>query len=196
MNKSTALNNLIDLSNILEKFQVKFWIQDGTLLGYYRHNDFISHDTDTDLGIDFSSFNPKCLLEILNMGFSIKHIFGYIEDSLEIALERNGVKTDLFFHYIIGNNQYHCAFLNDIIRIDYIYKKFNTKQIEFLNHKFPAPENELDYIKTKYGDCWIIPDKKWHWAYSPRNHKKTDIIIDKNISIQKFNKWINNQHGI
>ena len=33
MNKDNALRNLIDISEILKKYNTSFWLQDGTLLG-------------------------------------------------------------------------------------------------------------------------------------------------------------------
>ncbi len=104
MNKEIALSNLIEIRDQLKKNDCNFWIQDGTLLGYYRHNDFICHDMDTDLGIMMNSFSPKTLIEILKLNFEIQHVFGYVEDSLEICLIKNNVKTDLFFHYPRGNS--------------------------------------------------------------------------------------------
>lgn len=191
MNKDNALRNLIDISEILKKHNTSFWLQDGTLLGLYRDKNFISHDTDTDMGIMFRTFNPKCIDDFEKRGFSIFHTFGYVENSFEIAIRRNHIKTDLFFHYEEVNFQYHCAFTRNR-RIDYRYDFFKTKEVEFLNHKFPVPEDELKFIKTKYGENWEIPTKNWDWKYSPKNHVKTNIVIDTKLAKEKYDKWRNN----
>ncbi len=127
MNKEIALNNLVEISKILEKYKVKYWLTDGTLLGLYRENNFISYDKDTDIGVDFETFNIECFLELKN-NFKIQHIFGYVEDCFEIALNKDGVKTDLFFFYKNNDKYYHSAFsewrTDSYRRIDYQYDFF------------------------------------------------------------------------
>jgi len=49
IDKENAIKNLIDLDSIFRKNKVRYWIQDGTLLGYYRDSDFISYDNDVDM---------------------------------------------------------------------------------------------------------------------------------------------------
>jgi phosphorylcholine metabolism protein LicD len=193
MDTKIALNNLDIISKILDKYKIKYWLTDGTLLGLYRDNDFISHDRDTDIGIDFDSFNKESFFELKEI-FNIDHVFGYVEDSLEIALIKDNVKTDLFFFYKKDNKYYHCAFSewkeNSYRRIDYTYDIFDIKETDFLGIKFNIPKNPLNFILTKYGEDWQIPDKRWKYDYSPKNHIKTNIWIDKKESEDKFNNWI------
>lgn len=186
---SLALKNLIDLDKVLRKEKVPYWIQDGTLLGYYREKNFISHDLDADIGIDFKDFSPKTLDAIKSIGFEIKHMFGYPEDSFELSLTRFNTKIDIFFHYKHNDVVYHCAFDKNK-RIDYRYKKFNIKEITFLNHKFFAPVDELNFILQKYGDKWNVPDPKWNWAYSPKNHYNTGYLIDVDEQKNKYENWL------
>mgnify|MGYP002478216951 FL=1 len=193
MNKTNALSNLKNLDRIFKSFNVPYWLTDGTLLGYYRDGNFISHDQDTDLGIMFKDFSPSVLKEIQSNDFKIDHVFGYPCDCLEIAISRNGVKTDLFFYYERFDNPdiiYHSAFLKAVNRIDYEYNKFKVKDANFLGHTFNVPENELEFIETKYGVDWKIPDIKWNWAFSPRNHIKTNIVIDLLEQKRQWEKWL------
>lgn len=193
MNHSQALNNLVDLSAILSRHGAEHWLTDGTLLGYYREHGFIAHDLDTDLGVTFSSFRPAVISDFKSAGFSVERIFGYPEDCLELALVRNRVKTDLFFFYPRADNPnvvYHSAFAKLVNRIDYEYPAFSLKTAEFLGHQFWVPEDELTYITTKYGDSWHTPDTKWDWAYSPKNHKKTGIVIDLALQREKVDLWL------
>ena len=192
INSKTAIANLASICNILNINNTKHWLQDGTLLGLYRDKNFISHDTDTDMGILFETFNPKVFESFKRCGFKVYHVFGYVEDSLEIGLIKDGLKTDLFFHYKNGPSQYHCAFTgsNYTRRVDFIYDQFDTKMMSFQGTDFPVPEDVLKFILTKYGEDWSTPDEKWNYATSPKNHKLTDIYFDKNISANKFNTWV------
>ena len=55
-------NNFEEILNTIYSSPLKnydIWLDFGTLLGYYRENDFISHDLDMDFGIiipDYQSF--------------------------------------------------------------------------------------------------------------------------------------------
>jgi glycerol-3-phosphate cytidylyltransferase len=189
--KEYAIENLGLIAKVFDQNNVPYWLTDGTLLGYHREKDFISHDLDTDIGIMFKDFSPHVLRKLTKEGFKIHHVFGYPEDSLEISLVRKGIKTDLFFFYERGHNKvYHCAFLKGKQRIDYEYEKFSLQKIEFLGYKFFAPDNILKYVTTKYGSGWSTPVKDWDWAYSPCNHVKTDVVIDANRQKKKYNNWL------
>jgi glycerol-3-phosphate cytidylyltransferase len=189
--KEFAIENLRLLDGILRSTNTPYWLTDGTLLGYYRDRDIISHDTDTDIGMMFKDFTPSTLRKIQQAGFEIYHVFGYPEDSFEISLIRRGVKTDLFFFYDRGKDKiYHSAFVKGTQRIDYEYKKIKLQDIDFLNTKFSAPKDILSYVTTKYGKEWRTPVKDWDWAYSPANHVKTNITIDSNIQKTKYQQWL------
>lgn len=192
MNREVALNNLKDLDIIFRKSNVPYWLQDGTLLGYYREKDFISYDKDTDIGLFFKDFNLDVLNQILQSGFRIKRVLGFRKDCLEITIFKNKLKTDLFFYYerdFDSNIVYHCSFDRGRKRIDYEYKKFNIKEITWFDHKFFVPEDELKFITTKYGPTWNVPNANWDWAYSPLNHVKTNIIIPETESMAEFKLW-------
>lgn len=192
MNKQVALNNLKDLDSIFRKNNISYWLQDGTLLGYYRERDFIAHDKDTDIGLFFKDFNLDILNEILKAGFRIKRVLGDKKDSLEITIFKNKLKTDLFFYYERKDNPnvvYHCSFDRGRRRIDYEYEKFNIKEVKWFDHSFLVPNDELKFIITKYGTTWNVPNTNWGWAYSPLNHVKTDIIIPETVSMADFKIW-------
>ena len=198
MNGEIALFNLICLTNILEKNNVIHWITDGTLLGAIREGNFIGHDTDTDLGVLYSSFNKESYDDILAEGFELRHVFGYHEDCLEISFTRDGVKTDLFFFYNEGQKMRHSAFSNitklGYNRVDYHYDKFNVIKRDFLGHSFYMPEDPLKFIVTKYGEDWKTPKKEWHWATSPLNNIQTGIYIYRKVAMDKFDNWLKTQY--
>jgi glycerol-3-phosphate cytidylyltransferase len=191
--KEFAVENLVLIDKVLRETGTPYWLTDGTLLGYYRENNLIGHDTDTDIGIMFKDFKPTTLRRLQQQGFEIYHTFGYPENSFEIALTRKGIKTDLFFFYERGDKLYHSAFLKGKQRIDYEYDRFDLQDIDFLGHKFSAPSNILKYVTTKYGPGWQTPIQDWDWAYSPANHVRTDIVIDPATQKQKFESWVKSE---
>jgi len=195
MNKKIALQNLVDLDNIFRSNKSEYWLSCGTLLGFYRDGDFIGHDTDTDLCVNIESLNKKIINDILNNGFKIGHIFGRSSDGFEIALNRNGVKTDLFFFYKNDNYWYHSVYSNftqvDSLKHDYVFKPFGLKETEFLGHKFITPDNIESVIIQQYGEDWRLPNSKWSYYQSPKNLVNTNKRVLKSDTYSDYQKIIN-----
>ena len=197
MNKELALKNLIEITDILKKYNISHWLTDGTLLGLIRENDIIDHDHDTDIGLTIENFDKTVVFELIKSGFKIENVWGdYEKVGFEIGLLKNGIMTDLFFFEKNDSGEFfHSAYVhhhgNTFRRIDYIYDVFDIKTSLFLGHNFYIPDNPVKFLITKYGKEWNIPNTKWDYAYDPRNHRKTNIFMIKNDMEEKFNKWIN-----
>jgi glycerol-3-phosphate cytidylyltransferase len=196
LDKKIALENLKDLDIIFRKNGTPCWLQDGTLLGYYRENNFISHDLDTDMGMMYKDLRIDSLTDAGKIGFEWFFI-GYLDECAQIVFKRNGIKTDVFLYYEEKDYIYHSAFASpspdNNIRIDYHYKKFNLKEVIFLGHNFLVPSNELEFLLTKYGGGWQTPNSNWNYAYSPLNHKVSDMIFTWDECSKRHDKWFNNQ---
>lgn len=199
INSETAIKNLIDIDNVLRSYNIKYWLQDGTLLGFYRDGDFIGHDDDTDLGLFFSDIENKKIIfkDLFNLGFKLHKVKGNLENSLLVTLIRNSVATDLFFYYNTSTKIQHSSFkiiTTDIGKqsqqINYLYEPFDVKEAIFLNHKFLVPQDEEKFILTKYGTEWRIPEPAWDHLYSPKNAEITNIFLDNKVSKNQFKMWL------
>ena len=195
MNHNNALRNLVDITNILSKHNVTHWIQNGTLLGFYREGTFIEHDTDIDFGVLAETFTVDCYRELLNNDFQLKHVFGFLENSFEITLSRLDVRADLFFHYIIDDTQYHCIFDDwtsvSYRRYDYKYKPFKVKRKMYLDAELFVPEDELAIIEANYGMNWQTPNKTWDIARSPSNVHRTDVVLSRSECTTAWENYLN-----
>ena len=60
--KQTAVDLLKITTDILDEFNIEYFLISGTLLGYARHNDFIPYDDDIDLIVN--SDIKKCIMNI------------------------------------------------------------------------------------------------------------------------------------
>ena len=188
MNKDNALRTLLDLKEVLDSSNVQFWISDGTHLGYYRDSDFISHDPDIDVGIFIEDWENEVLDKLKRNGFNLKWQFGLEECGLEYAIEKRGIKIDLFFFYknLPNRNIYwHATWFGTyntpgkfrkMVRC--FYEPFELKEIEFLGYKFLAPKDTEKYIIQKYGPDWKIPKIKWDWIKDPFNSEEVGIYIE------------------
>ncbi|MEK6844545.1 MAG: LicD family protein [Nanoarchaeota archaeon] len=78
MDKEKALKMLGEIKSILDKENIPFWLEAGTLLGAIKYKKFIPWDNDIDLGAfkkDFTSRKKKKLAQIFEKkGFAV-HFF-------------------------------------------------------------------------------------------------------------------------
>lgn len=72
------------------------------LSGYFRQCDIIPYSKDVDIGIFITDYSEKILPEFLDHGFTLKHWFGRVNDSLELSLSSGELKLDIFFFYEDG----------------------------------------------------------------------------------------------
>lgn len=189
MDKKFALPVLKEAYQLLLSIDVKSWLTDGTLLGFYREGDFIGHDGDVDLAINAKNWKETILPLMESNGFEVIRIEGVVGNGLEYSFKKNGISIDFFFFYEEDGKFWHSAWLKGI-QLKFAYPKFNTKQITFLDETFDVPENEETYLKIKYGSGWNVPQTKWHWAFSPLNVELADPRITNRLRfIHQWFKW-------
>ena len=158
INKKNAKENLLLLKNILDKNDIKFWLLYGTLLGAVREQDFITHDTDTDLGMFFSDITK--LIEIKphleNEGFQL--IRTKYPDDL-ITFMRNDEYIDLGL-FRPTSNLFAKFWVYQKNKEKYSYfKKFD--EINLFDTTFLAPYNHLKFLEEHYGKNWRVPIKNF-----------------------------------
>lgn len=190
MNKDIAIHNLKDLDRIFRETNTEYWLSCGTLLGLHRENDFISHDTDTDVCINIDSLDYELITALKKHDFKIHRVFGRIKDGFEIAIVREGVKTDLFFFYKNDNYWYHSVYADftniDTLKYDYVFEPFELKETEFMGHMFFTPKDIDSVIIQQYGKDWETPNKNWTYFSSPKNIKTTTTRVMREDSWSDF----------
>lgn len=109
--KTDAINLLHKTIDILEEFDINYFLISGTLLGYIRHNDFIPWDDDIDLIVDDSileKFNDIVKKhENINLFFKNKYDSLKIcfSDGIEIPENENVIQWK---NSSIGVNKKYC----------------------------------------------------------------------------------------
>lgn len=193
-----ADHTLFTISEILDRHHVEWWLTCGTLLGFYRDSNYIKHDIDIDLCVDWETFSKECLLEILTV-FNLNKFYGLPESSLEICLEDKGLNLDLFFIYKNQSKIYHSVFgdfTNDSYsRFDYVYDPIKLKRTEFRGIRCWVPDDTEYFIQQNYGLNWRVPEKSWHYIKSPPHCQDAQMRITYQCAKEKLLKWINSKNA-
>jgi hypothetical protein len=175
---------LLKIKSLLETIDVKFFLCEGTLLGAIRENKFLDDDKDVDIGIFHENQEQiKIILVLLAENFPILYVWRNSELGItEISL-KTAPKIDIFFYFIEKDYTFNIAYKknkNQYISKKYLYKKFQLKQLLFLDNMFYIPDNPEDYLSNKYGD-WKRRDEQWDWFYGPKNsigYKTFNLDVD------------------
>lgn len=158
----------------------KFWITSGNLLGIYRDNKLIDHDTDIDVCMLFSDqeqdLNDKIadiVSKLSRIGFALIRTVVWEDKPMQIAFIDmvNDVIFDIYFFYEKGDTAYNYN------TEGYIHKpmKFLMELgcINFEGELFPCPNHLEDYLVWRFGENWKTPTgKKVPWQQEATHLKK------------------------
>lgn len=184
-----AQANLESIAKVMDDHQCDYWIMAGTLLGYARGNDFIKHDADTDVAVRMTTFSPQVLAELMAQGFEVPRVFarplmyGLPEDGMEICVERDGIKTDLFFTYPHPSGGLYCSVYHDVREgsvavVDYIYPDIETEAALFRRIRVRVPRETEVVLQAQYGPDWRVPVRSWNYATDPHNAVPRESRLD------------------
>ena len=159
------------LSDILNTAKIEYWIDQGTLLGAYRHGKFIARDSDTDIAIK-NEEQFESLLELLksklpnNYDCERKgsHCRGYriwlkTAGTFKGTFEGREIQWPLvccdamFYKYNEQDKTYVQQYDGFGVETFFIPEAviFPLNQIEFEGSMYPCPTRLDEYLKIQYG---------------------------------------------
>ena len=150
-NKNVAYKILDDVSKILEKHNIFFWLSEGTALGIYRNNDLIDDDDDVD--ISFRSeyleiFKDKVIHDVEKLGYTVD----YINNQYYIFNEEITMDIDILFK----NETCLAKYNRPVKELEPHIKDFYIKEFRGFKYNLPK-ESYYEYI---YGKDYMIPLRK------------------------------------
>ncbi|MFA6706015.1 MAG: LicD family protein [Bacteroidales bacterium] len=173
MNKEIAIQNLKEISTILEKNNVRNFLVYGSCLGAVREGNIIEHDLDTDLGIMAEDWNFDILRQFFEAGYEIRNIYGMFNYGCEIAIFKDRIKTDIMFFYKDENKgeYWNCLWDNNCVngesdKIKHVYPLYNFNdfgQCSLGEVLFNVPVGTENYLCLVYGENWRTPVKEFNW---------------------------------
>lgn len=154
------------------------WLDFGTLLGFYRENDFINHDLDMDFGIIINDYDDFLEKEkyLIKKGFSRTKEFYYKNRLVELSYSYKGLNVD----FIVYRRK------ADVIESDTIFFMANAlgkpTRYEVYNYSLPfseleehnfkaveikVPNNAREYLSKLYGEDFEVPNTNYNWKENP-----------------------------
>ncbi len=171
--KKEATDVLRLYSDALLKNELVFWLDFGTLLGYYRDHDFIKHDFDLDTATWFENReNVKKALE--EAGFErVRHYYLKNGDGTEECYKHRDYSTTIdVFYYLRDGDQTHCFSFNPMVsmtkkrhlnRVQKCKARMWTHGVidpvltEFKGIKVYVPDDTESYVACTYGKSFMTP---------------------------------------
>jgi phosphorylcholine metabolism protein LicD len=162
-NGKIALQLLNDVTDVLDKYDVKYWLDFGTLLGVVREDRILPWDDDIDLSIfesDIEVMKTKVMPEIKKLRY--RGYIRYFTDNVQ-PLKNNDLRS-----FKIRNNRFF--FLRGYVKLD-IFVLYNIdKKLYWVEHSEPhsLPEDlltEFDMIKFNGKDYRIPKDYDKYLTY-------------------------------
>ena len=189
--------NFEEILNIVYGFDLKnydIWLDFGTLLGYYRENDFISHDLDMDFGVQVSNFEEFEVVEkyLINNGFKRMKEFYYNKSLVELSYSYKGLNVDFIIYKKEGDKIssdtifFMTNALGNPTRYEVYHYKIpftGIKACDFKGVNAKVPSNTEEYLRTLYGEDFKTPNTHYNWKENPiykrGNAELAEVILYK-----------------
>lgn len=176
---------------ILDDLKISYVLADGTLLGVYRDNKLIPHDTDVDISITYPVNTKKIENELKKFGLKVGRkvmAFGRVQQLSFYS--SNEDLFDVLFYTIIGKNAYCFS------EKDYYFKHsaehYNKLEpFVFKGFTFHIPQNTDKWLEHVYGEGWRTPrtSKPKDWREGGGIEYRAAVSFDGNL--RKLIKEIN-----
>ena len=154
------------------------WLDFGTLLGFYRENDFINHDLDMDFGIIINDYDDFLEKEkyLIKKGFSRTKEFYYKDRLVELSYSYKGLNVDFIVYRrkadVIESDT--IFFMTNALGKPTRYEVYNYSLpfSELEGHNFKAveikvPNNAREYLSKLYGEDFEVPNTNYNWKENP-----------------------------
>jgi hypothetical protein len=159
----SARKAIVDLNAALAPVGIKPFLVSGTLLGYARCGDFLSHDKDIDVGIFGTVDNYQVLMALAQSGK-----FRIVTDYMRLDRNYNlvcwhlptGMPIDIFTYHREGEWLYTGVYTDLGYLQRFRFTPFDLQPIEFVDVPIHAPSDIDLNLRENFGD-WQTPDPQY-----------------------------------
>lgn len=176
---------LARLHQLLQRHNVPYYCDYGTLIGFVRDNGFIKHDDDIDISIQPGMMRPADVLKVfVDAGYGFVHGFNYEGRLMEFTVaDSSGVTIDVFFPVKMetegmihgyqpiweSTRVYPNEKANTVIEYDFV-EATGIKTIKIVGTAALVPGNFDEVLTSEYGP-WKVPDAKFN-TVTDRKHRE------------------------
>jgi phosphorylcholine metabolism protein LicD len=142
--------------DILNKFNVKWWLSFGTALGLHRDKDFIKGDTDIDISVWATENTPfdDIIDEFKKYFRPLRAVYNDGKLQQFAFVHENGLIYDICFHYEEGDTLVSHADVGKWVDNKKLFE--DPQYVKTKYGKFPFPNTIEEYLLARYGD-WGTP---------------------------------------
>lgn len=182
-----AIRMLRKVSRVLEKGNIPYILEAGTLLGIVRENRLLPWDNDVDITItrQFENQLLKSLWKIRLCGYKVKAKYFNrdlkyfkkgelriikIKHKNPLKLFKTDVILDIFIKRKIDKEYYWTVGIEAPV-LKSVPEKFYDQltQLEFEGKNYSVPRDYEGYLENHYGENWRTPVKKWDYRTSDQS---------------------------
>lgn len=177
-----ALDVLVEGLDVLRKLELDPRVSEGTLLGAFREETFISHDTDIDVAVVGPIPTARVLVAMNRRGFAFVRILWHQWKIQQIAFVHR--KTGDIFDIVVWWASSDGKLVAKFPELDYPMtvddRQFDSPEfITIDGTRFPTHASPQAWLVDQYGEDWTIPEtQKTDWRvgrpFSGRGRPLTD----------------------
>ena len=178
---------LSNVSGVLEKENIPYILEAGTLLGIVRENRLLPWDNDVDITItqQFEAQLLKSLWKIRLLGLKVQAKYYHrdlkyfkkgdlriikVKHKNPLKFFKTDVILDIFIKRKIDKEYYWTVGIKAPV-LKSVPEKFYDlhTQIKFEGKHYSVPRDYEGYLENHYGKDWRIPVKKWDYRTSDQS---------------------------
>lgn len=156
---SCAIHIMREGCSILDELRIFYTLADGTLLGVYRDNRLIAHDTDIDISVLHPIDADQVIERFFAHGFKIGRFvtsYGVVQ---QIVFYKKETLFDIIFYQPFNGFAY--AFCEkDLYFKHTLYHYLDPQPVQFEGAQFFIPKDPEAWLAHTYGPNWRIPNGK------------------------------------
>ena len=154
VNQQLIADRLKTITDTLEKFEIPYILEGGTLLGAIRENRFLPWDKDVGIAVSTEFFYEK-MNSVTDALISLGFEAGYRDDTFEnckLNFIINETRYEILGWYARGSWRRRARYR--------MHRKFleERKIINFFNYNFYSPRDDEKFLRHFYGN-WRKPKK-------------------------------------
>lgn len=177
--KSEGVQVLKIFADHMNQAGIPFWLEFGTLLGFYREHDFISHDNDMDFGA-YIEDHDRIRKLLIGSGFKLVRYYSDNAGGIEECYRILNSSFDIFYFRRDTAGMHcssYCRAPKSWIRSLLNRRKFFVRETTFPDTGLVPAEfkgvnvyvpNACDaHLKAHYGENYMTPDPKFDSETAP-----------------------------